>query len=1124
MRTHTLPPLSALLALSLPALLLLAPAPANAARDWFVSPSGNDDTAGVGTAAAPFRTIARALAAMSPGDRCVLCAGTYREELLVDKPGLTLAAAPGERVLLTGCDELGTDGWTPLRIPVTGVTVRTAPTPARVWQLFLDGAPAPLARFPDKTADALSLADWDEAELDADAPHAILKTAPADRPDDFWRAGIYVGLHHYRQPLATWLTVGGRVAASQGNALVLDPAQLTFGFNTNNGKGAGFGYIIDCLNALDAPGEWCWSDGTLHLLPPAGGMPSRVEAQTRLFILRASVSASGLVLQGLNFKAGAVDLAGNNPKILGCTFRYASPFQHVADPSGKSNWGASALGASGVNITGNDAEVRDSYFGRTWWSGLTLAGNRALVENCVVEDCNWMGRRCGAIQAHGDDNTIRRCTIRRTGASAIEGGNFGWLGKYARRALWERNLCEDVGCLVVDQGFFYVNHQGGDHEPADSEWRFNRLHRYRGPDRGQWASTQVGLYTDNSSSGYKIHHNIVTGCREGIRYNDFHDDAKNGHDVWFCNNTFYQCATVFVRGVSKNPDGSPGHPDAALVLRNNLGLDCGNFVRAGTGNGTGDDDSNREFVPPTATGDFCPRAESGLVDAGAVVAGITDGFAGAAPDIGALEAGAEAWTAGATLVPPVFPDEPLVVLLTGKPVAVEGGRTSITAMVMGNPVPTIGWEVSKNGETWQTITSGAVFTISDDGKTLVITAATADMADWQFRFRTDNGAGGWITSRPVMLTVMSDTFENPTGLCADAAGNLYVADASRHVIHRITGITSGTGADLVFAGRAGVSGADNGAGDTALFSRPEAIAAHDGVLSVADTGNNAVRTVTASGNTSTFAAIAAPTGIAIDAGGNVYVAESETNTIRRIKAGGGVETIAGKSGQTGADDAAAGLQATFNHPTGLALDEDGTSLYIADTGNHLIRRLRLVAAGYPAGTLAGMAGDGGWRDGDVAGRSLFNRPRGLAVVDGVLYVADSGNHAVRAIDLSIGSVTTVAGNPGKTAVPEIRDGHGADARFYLPSGLAPDTAKNLYVADSGNGAIRYLDLHDGNRVGTLILNRLGPASDGTGPAPEPPGHSSDGGGGGAPAPVFLAMLASLLIWRAATRISLSPEK
>jgi hypothetical protein len=659
---------------SLLALLLLASACACRAADWHVSPSGNDGAAG--TAAAPFRTIAHALAAMSPGDRCVLRAGTYREEVRVEKPNLTLAAAPGERVLLTGCDEIAAAGWTPLRVADSGVTVQTAPAPARVWQLFLDGAPAPLARFPDKTADALSLADWDEAEMSAEAPHVTLKTAPADRPRDFWRGGIYVGLHHRKLPLATWLTVGGRIAASRGGTCELDPGEITFGFGTKgtqdpaekrNGCGTGFGDSIDCLNALDAPGEWCWRDGVLHLLPPAAGAgasPARVEAQTRLFILRAGAAATGLVLQNLHFKAGAVELAGDNPKILGCSFRYMSAFQHVADPSGKSNWGVPALGAAGVNITGAGAEVRDSFFGRTWWSGLTLAGNRALVENCVVEDCNWMGRRGGAIQAHGDDNTIRRCTIRRAGASAIEGGNFRWLEKYALRALWEHNLCEDAGCLVVDQGFFYVNHQGGHHEPAGSEWRFNRLHRYRGPDRGDWAATQVGLYADNSSSGYKVHHNIVTGCREGIRYNDFHDRDQAGRDVWFCNNTFYQCETVFALGISNQRNGRAGLMDAQIIFRNNLGLGCGGFgytTRDGIVAPFGD--NNYGFAPATsvvnaAAGDFRPRPKSRFVDTGAVIPGITDGFAGMGPDIGAVESGVEMWTAGATLTPPAFPDEP----------------------------------------------------------------------------------------------------------------------------------------------------------------------------------------------------------------------------------------------------------------------------------------------------------------------------------------------------------------------------------------------------------------------------------------------------------------------------------
>jgi sugar lactone lactonase YvrE len=150
--------------------------------------------------------------------------------------------------------------------------------------------------------------------------------------------------------------------------------------------------------------------------------------------------------------------------------------------------------------------------------------------------------------------------------------------------------------------------------------------------------------------------------------------------------------------------------------------------------------------------------------------------------------------------------------------------------------------------------------------------------------------------------------------------------------------------------------------------------------------NNAIRTITTSGSTgacaglagaasatvdgsSTTARFARPSGIAIDADGTIYVADSETNVIRRVQAGGIVKTIAGKTGQKGFDDGDGNL-ATFNNPTGLALNENEDALYIADTGNHTIRKISLSLPDLPVSTLAGVSGSAGWRDGEVAGLPL----------------------------------------------------------------------------------------------------------------------------------------------------------
>jgi hypothetical protein len=174
----------------------------------------------------------------------------------------------------------------------------------------------------------------------------------------------------------------------------------------------------------------------------------------------------------------------------------------------------------------------------------------------------------------------------------------------------------------------------------------------------------------------------------------------------------------------------------------------------------------------------------------------------------------------------------------------------------------------------------------------------------------------------------------------------------------------------------------------------------------------------------------------------VYVADAgDANAIRRLARNGDVTTVAG--GVEGFADGV-GDTARFNTPSGLALDASGV-LYVADTGNHAIRRVD------PSGRVTTVAGDGvaGWRDG-AGGSARFNGPIGVVLdAGGRLLVADTYNDRIRAITKS-GEVITVAGE----GVPGLADGPALAARFDTPTGLAVGPDRAVYVADTGNELIR----------------------------------------------------------------------
>lgn len=190
-------------------------------------------------------------------------------------------------------------------------------------------------------------------------------------------------------------------------------------------------------------------------------------------------------------------------------------------------------------------------------------------------------------------------------------------------------------------------------------------------------------------------------------------------------------------------------------------------------------------------------------------------------------------------------------------------------------------------------------------------------------------------------------FNLPTGIVADAAGNIYVADNGNNLIRKITS----KGVVTTFAG-SGVRGATNGTGIAASFNQPQALAIDSaGNIYVADMGNNLVRKITALGVVTTLAgsgsagsangtgAVASfngPAGLAVDASGNVYVGDSNNNMVRKITKDGVVTTLAG-SGTAGKTNGAL-TSATFNSPQGIAVDAYGR-LFVTDTGNSLIRMI-----------------------------------------------------------------------------------------------------------------------------------------------------------------------------------------
>jgi sugar lactone lactonase YvrE len=290
----------------------------------------------------------------------------------------------------------------------------------------------------------------------------------------------------------------------------------------------------------------------------------------------------------------------------------------------------------------------------------------------------------------------------------------------------------------------------------------------------------------------------------------------------------------------------------------------------------------------------------------------------------------------------------------------------------------------------------------------------------------------------------SATFNGPSGLAIDGAGNLYVADSGNSSVRRVTS----QGSVQTLVGSTAIAGDADGVGAQASFEAPTGIVVDAaGNTWIADSGNRTVRRITPQGETTTLQTAAGTgpvflggqaAGLTVDAAGNLYVADMEPYSILKVSPDGIATTLV-------ANSAVHGEESAFYSPAGIAVDRSG-NVYFTDLFSNSVRKVT------PEGAISVFAGSFQPGSADGTGTAAaFNAPQGVALDDaGNLYVADSGNNTLRRITPG-GVVTTMAGSAGLAGSA---DGVGAAARFQSPQGLAVDRAGNVFVADTGNGTIR----------------------------------------------------------------------
>ncbi|MBU6401722.1 MAG: hypothetical protein KGS61_15500, partial [Verrucomicrobia bacterium] len=377
--------------------------------------------------------------------------------------------------------------------------------------------------------------------------------------------------------------------------------------------------------------------------------------------------------------------------------------------------------------------------------------------------------------------------------------------------------------------------------------------------------------------------------------------------------------------------------------------------------------------------------------------------------------------------------------------------------------------------------------------TLQVTAVGASPLAYQWQFNGTNLPASLINTVAGNGTqsysgdggaALDASLANPSAVALDSAGNLYIADTWNNCIRRVS--TNGTITTAAGNGTQGYSG-DGGLAVNASLTGPTGVAVDAaGNLYIADSWNRCIRRVATNGlittmagngiqgysgdgGAATNASLWFPAGIAVDAADNLFVADPFVHVIRKITAQGLIRTVAGNGTQGYAGDGGQATNAVLNAPADVAVDSAG-NLFIADTGNNLVRKVDTN------GLISAVAGNGSYGyagDGGAATNTGLANPTGIALgPTGTLFVADRYNNRVRSVDTN-GLIRTVAGDGVQGYAGD--GGAATNASLNQPLGVAVDHSGRLFIADNGNSRVREVIL---SALPILTLNKIAPTDAG----------------------------------------------
>jgi hypothetical protein len=584
------------------------------AATYFVATNGLDTNLGTDLAA-PCQTIQHTSGKLVAGDTLLIRGGVYHEMVIPAGSGtstapITFAAYSNEVVTIDAASPV--TGWT---LVSNGIYKAPAPWDLGMGnnQIFVDGTMIHQAQTPNPNGSDVMHPGVASVSNDPLNPNVITSAAFSGKPDNYFAGAWFVG-----GVGDSWAWQSARVISSTGSSVTVDPATETPSWwFTGNGSG----FLFGLSNMLDADNEWHLqtnsTGNSLYLRITGGADPTThlVERKQRLWCVNYN-SRSYISVRNLNLFGGAVNMSGNSNVLENCHAQYLSHYMIITDGF-LENGGVQQGGGVVVNGIGNT--VRGCNISSTAGSGIFTSGTSNFITRNTIFNTDYSGTYASSIALHGNVDIVTFNTAFASGRDILRPEGIGADIRF--------NDLSNPGLLAKDLGVIYcwgINGQGVNGQPTRIAYNWIHDNNHINP--------APLVYLDDWDANYQIDHNVIwnSGGDAGVRING------PAAAIRVYNNTLYNCAPVGANSIDTWPNSNPNPSYWTSDI--NQYSSSNNLYFPG---------SPQAQLPNFSNRDFRLKNNAPAIDAGVNIPGITDGFIGTAPDLGAYEFGAPTWTPGA---------------------------------------------------------------------------------------------------------------------------------------------------------------------------------------------------------------------------------------------------------------------------------------------------------------------------------------------------------------------------------------------------------------------------------------------------------------------------------------------